>query len=93
MLGTYKAVIQGNQIEWVEDVPNLGNQAVPVFVTVLEEQPVISADSEAWTQSIERRQKMVEILEKLAGMNALAKIKPVAWQRETRQDRSLLHRD
>lgn len=52
MLRTYKAVIQGNQIEWVEEVPNLGNQAVPVLVTVLEEQPVISADSEAWRQSI-----------------------------------------
>lgn len=32
---------------------------------------------------------MVEILEKLAGMNALAEIEPVAWQLETRQDRSL----
>jgi hypothetical protein len=47
-------------------------------------------DPEAMPDYQVRGRKMVEVLEKLAAINALKSIvDPVAWEREQRQDRQL----
>ena len=85
MLQTFRAVLKGNSIEWLDEAPQLGNQAIAVHITVLEE----SADLDSAT----RGQKMAEVLEKLAANRAFSDVDPVAWQPEVRHDRSMLGRD
>jgi hypothetical protein len=85
MPNTYKAVLKGNHLEWLEDPPtNLdSDQPVTVKVSIMEE-------SRSLTQGVTQGQKMADALEKLAALNALPDITdPEAWQRETRQDRTL----
>ncbi|MBN3960965.1 hypothetical protein [Nostoc sp. NMS8] len=81
MLKTFRAWLKGSRLEWIDDVPTLGEQQIPVHVTLLENESVI--DKQA------RGQRMAEILEKLAVSQALTDVDPVIWQQETRQDRSL----
>jgi hypothetical protein len=81
MLKTFKAWLKGNHLEWIDDLPTLGEQQIPVHVTLLENESVI--DKQA------RGRRMAEILEKLAESRALTDLDPVIWQQETRQDRSL----
>ncbi|MEA5625435.1 hypothetical protein [Nostoc sp. UHCC 0251] len=81
MLKTFRAWLKGSRLEWIDDVPTLGEQQIPVHVTLLENESVI--DKQA------RGRRMAEILEKLAGSQALTDVDPVIWQQETRQDRSL----
>jgi len=53
-------------------------------------QRVISEDRDANLSHSLRRQKIVEILEKIAASNVFANVSdPVEWQRELRQDRPL----
>ncbi|HEV2349367.1 MAG TPA: hypothetical protein VG028_05905 [Terriglobia bacterium] len=83
MLNTYKAVLQGNRLEWVEEIPEhlAGDQPVAVSVTILEAHP-------------SQGQRMAEALEALARLNSLTHISdPAAWEREGRKDRSLIDRD
>jgi hypothetical protein len=79
MLRTFKARLRGSHLEWMDDAPEMGEQTLEVYVTVLDGQPI--AEPEA------RGQRMAEILGKLAATQALEDIDPVAWQQETRQDR------
>ncbi len=81
VLRTFRAWLKGSYLEWVDDVPELGEQRLQVHVTVLDEQPVLEA--------VTRGQKMAKILEKLATTHGINNIDPVGWQQETRQDRSL----
>ncbi|MBN4003864.1 hypothetical protein [Nostoc sp. LPT] len=81
MLKTFRAWLKGSRLEWIDDVPLLGEQQIPVHVTLLENESVI--DKQA------RGRRMAEILEKLAVSEALTDVDPVIWQQETRQDRSL----
>lgn len=81
MLKTFRAWLKGSSLEWIDDVPTLGEQQIPVHVTLLENESVI--DKQA------RGREMAEILEKLAVSQALTDIDPVIWQQEIRQDRSL----
>ncbi|GET36940.1 hypothetical protein [Microseira wollei] len=54
-------------------------------------QRVISQNQDANLSNSLRRQKIVEILEKIAATNVFANISdPVEWQRELRQDPKLL---
>ncbi|MFB2982403.1 hypothetical protein [Microseira sp. BLCC-F43] len=54
-------------------------------------QRVISQDRDANLSNSLRRQKIVEILEKIAASNVFANVSdPVEWQRELRQDPKLL---
>jgi hypothetical protein len=78
MLKTFKAWLKGNHLEWIDDLPTLGEQQIPVHVTLLENESVI--DKQA------RGRRMAEILEKLAQSRALTDVDPVIWQQETRQD-------
>lgn len=80
MLRTYKAILRGDRIEWVDAAPD-PTPATPVHITLLE------AADPATRQ--ERGQAMAAALAALADSGAFADISdPVAWQRESRSDRS-----
>jgi len=78
--------LKGNLLEWANEVPTQGDRPVRVYVTLQEERSTLSAEF--------RRQRIVEILEKIAVNNVFADISdPVEWQRDLRQDRPLPGRD
>lgn len=82
MLPTYKATLKGNHLEWIGEEPHR-KEAVPVHVTVLEEQTPHRAQGD----------QMAEALNQLAAAGGLTTISdPEAWQREQRQDRVLPER-
>ncbi|MEH2295257.1 hypothetical protein [Nostoc sp.] len=81
MLKTFRAWLKGSRLEWIDDVPTLGEQQIPVHVTLLENELVL--DKKA------RGRRMAEILEKIAVSQSMTDVDPVMWQQETRQDRSL----
>ncbi len=85
MLQTFRAVLKGNSIEWIDEAPQLGDQSIAVHITVLEE--TVGSDSAT------RGQRMAEVLEKLASNRAFSDVDPAVWQREVRQDRSIPGRD
>lgn len=80
MLRTYKAVLRGNRIEWI-DAPPAPTRPTPVHITLLEEsaEPIRP-----------RGQEMARVLEALAQGGGLSGIAdPMSWQREQRQERML----
>jgi hypothetical protein len=80
MLRTYKAVLRGNRVEWI-DTPPAPTRATPVHITLLEES--VEAPQA-------RGQEMARALEALAQGGGLSSIPdPVGWQREQRQERTL----
>ncbi|HAX86808.1 MAG TPA: hypothetical protein DCY91_11240 [Cyanobacteria bacterium UBA11370] len=81
MLRTFRAWLKGSRLEWIDEIPEFGNQLIQVHVTLLENEPDLGARV--------RGRKMAEILEKLSACQVLTDVEPVAWQREIRQDRSL----
>ena len=82
----FEAILKGNLLEWANEVPRQGDRPVRVYVTLQEERSTLSAEF--------RRQKIVEILEKIAANNVFADISdPVEWHRELRQDCPLPGRD
>ena len=82
----FEAILKGNLLEWANEVPKQGDEPVKVYVTLQEERSTLSAQL--------RRQRIVEILEKIATNNAFAEISdPVEWQRDLRQDHPLPGRD
>jgi hypothetical protein len=89
MPNTYKAILRGNHLEWNDDAPDhlAQEDAVVVYVTILDEPFVSSADTR-------QGQRMAAALEQLAAVNALADLTdPVAWEQEVRQDRPLPDRE
>lgn len=85
MLRTYRALLHGDRIEWIER-PTIPPHAVPVHVTLLEDEIVEAA--------VGRGPAMAAALEALAGAGGLATIAdPAGWQREQRQDRRLPGRE
>jgi len=82
---TYPGILLDNQIAWSgEEPPVPPGRAVRVVVTLLE-----AAES-----SSEQGQEMAAVLERLAALPANEDLSdPVAWQRETRQDRPLPGRE
>jgi hypothetical protein len=81
MLRTYKAVLRGDRIEWI-DAPPRGQRPVPVHVTLLED--------EAASPAAVRGQQMARALQALADAGGLTGIPdPRAWQREVRRERPL----
>ena len=82
----FEAILKGNLLEWANEVPRQGDRPVRVYVTLQEEPSTLSAEF--------RRQRIVEILEKIAANNVFAEISdPVEWQGDLRQDRLLPGRD
>jgi len=88
---TYKALLRGNQLEWVGDAPGpsvKSDRAVPVHVTILDEV------SESRPVTPRPGDQMAAALEQLAAIRALADLTdPAAWERQARQDRPLPDRD
>lgn len=86
MLQTFEAVLKGNILEWANEAPKESHRPVKVYVTLIEEDSSLSAEI--------RRQKIVELLQKIAGTKAFATVSdPAEWQRDLRQDRPLASRD
>ncbi|HTL89427.1 MAG TPA: hypothetical protein VL134_08490 [Leptolyngbya sp.] len=85
MLQTFKAVLKGNLIEWLDEAPQLGDQSISVHITVLETvlEESVSLDSAT------RGQRMAEVLEKLAANRSFSDIDPLDWQREVRHERPM----
>jgi len=84
MLTTYRAIINGNQITWV-DKPPRQIKGVEVHITLLRKATA--------TSKAERGRVMASALTRLAKANPLTSIAdPVVWQREIRQDRDLPNR-
>ncbi len=82
----FEAILKGNLLEWANEVPTQGDRPVRVYVTLQEERSTLSGEF--------RRQRIVEILEKIAANNVFADISdPVEWQQDLRQDRPLPGRD
>lgn len=84
MSKTFKAWLKGSRLEWIGDVPELGEQRFQVHVTFLDDKPVLEPKT--------RGRRMAEILESLAATQAMSEVDPVLWQQETRRDRSLPER-
>ena len=83
MLPTYRAILKGTQVIWLDAPPQLPEDA-EVHITVLHPEANPPTD---------RGTAMAAALEKLADNNAFAGVDPVAWQREVRQDRPLPGRE
>ncbi len=85
MLRTYKAILHGDHVEWLDQRPGQ-TQPVPVHITPLEDailEPVH-----------ERGRLMAEALAALASRGTFAAITdPAAWQREVRHERTLPARE
>ncbi|MGF1495098.1 MAG: hypothetical protein ACFBSC_22175 [Microcoleaceae cyanobacterium] len=77
-LQTYRAILEGSQITWLDTPPNLPMKA-EVQVTFMQ----------STSDRVTRGQAMSIALEKLAQLNSDETIDPLAWQREVRQDRDL----
>jgi len=85
MLRTYKAILHGDHVEWLDKRPEQ-TQPVPVHITPLEDTPLEPAG--------ERGQVMAEALAALGSRGTFAAITdPVAWQRELRHERTLPARE
>ncbi|MYA23537.1 MAG: hypothetical protein F4Z30_12485 [Gemmatimonadetes bacterium] len=83
---SYRALLHGDRLEWIEEVPESQTDApLPVHVTVLEQE--LPAETDA------RGLAMAAILEELAKHRAFSAIDdPVKWQRALRRDRVLPER-
>jgi hypothetical protein len=83
---TYRAILKGNRLEWIETEPENLEAEQPVQVTILD--PPVEVDAST------RGQRMAQALKRLAATNALIHIQdPSEWQREIRKDRPLPGRE
>jgi hypothetical protein len=87
MVHTYKALLRGNCLEWLEEAPKAQtDHPLSVQVTILEEGTAAEEAS--------RGQVMADLLEQLAARGTLSDMAdPMKWQRELRQDRPLPGRE
>jgi hypothetical protein len=83
---TYRAVIDGNHVEWIDTPPQ------PQGPTQVE---IALVKSESDSERRARGRRMAQALQRVAEAGgALSTIKdPVAWQREIRKDRLLPGRE
>ena len=87
MLRSYKAILRGKQLEWVDEKPATSKKTLNVKVTVLDDLTSLDLKTNG--------QKMAKILDKIAHHKHLETVikDPVAWQRRTRKDRNLPERE
>lgn len=71
--------MNGNELQWLDEAPELGDRSIEVSVTI----------KEITLEYSDRRKKMAEVLEKLAAGNPFAGVDPLEWQRDIRRERSL----
>lgn len=83
MARTYRAVLRGDRVEWIDPPPN-NQSAIPVHIILMQNAPNGPGT---------RGGAMADALEDLARMGGLPSITdPIAWQRDVREDRSLPER-
>lgn len=82
MAHTYKAVLHGDRVEWI-DQPPPGLQAIHVHITLLD------------AASRDRGKLMADALTDLAALGGLPSVipDPAKWQRELRKDTPIPHRE
>jgi hypothetical protein len=84
MLRTYRAVLHGDRVEWIDPPPQTSGPT-PVHITVLD-------DAEA--RDVASGRALAAIFEEIARAGGLTSVAdPSAWQRETRADRPMPGRD
>ncbi len=84
MRNSYRAILKGNQLEWITIAPPDPFRERTVEVTIVHDS----------SESLSDGKRMAEALEKLAASNAFSEISdPSEWQREIRKDRPLPGRD
>jgi hypothetical protein len=84
---TYRAVIRGNTVKWIDTPPN-PDVETEVSITLLKPRPESEESRRA------RRQLAVDALAELAAAGGIKSIPdPAAWEREIRQDRPLPGRE
>jgi hypothetical protein len=89
MLRTYRALLRGHMLQWLQDRPKdvPSDQAVPVHVTILD-------DSVLPEMKEEQGRRMAAALEAIACTPTTSwPADPRAWQHEIREDRPLPGRD
>lgn len=88
MLQTYRAILRGDQVEWVDEVPEQVKRehSLSVHVTIL---TALSPVAEAQMPG----EQMAAALEALASTDEIGDLDPLAWQKEMRQERHLPGRD
>ena len=85
MLRTYKAILHGDRVEWIEKPPER-TYPVQVHITLLDDVTLKASHG--------RGQDMVDALTALSNSGAFSAITdPVSWQRGVRHERPLLERD
>jgi hypothetical protein len=87
MVRTYRALLRGNRLEWLEEAPEAQtDQPLSVQITILEQR--------TGAEEVSRGQAMAALLEQLAARGTLSDMAdPMNWQRELRQDRPLPGRE
>ena len=91
MIQTYRALLQGNRLEWLEEIPKsmADKTSFPVQVTIdTQDRDETKAEDER-----ERQKRVLLLLELLSQTGAFSDIQDAsAWQREIRLDRPLPNR-
>ncbi|RKZ53505.1 MAG: hypothetical protein DRR16_06285 [Candidatus Parabeggiatoa sp. nov. 3] len=82
MLQSYKAVLKGQQLEWIDDRKvSANNQPFLVYVTLLKEEPIPQQLKLPGQPAIDRLEEIVDL------NGAVSKIVPLKWQQEMPQER------
>lgn len=83
----YQAVLNGNQVEWIDEAPD---STGPARVEIIMKPEPLESDEARRA----RRKIAVEALAELAAAGGIASIPdPAAWEREIRKDRPLPGRE
>jgi hypothetical protein len=84
MSQTYRAILKGSQVTWLDAAPELSaSTEVQVILVAAPDRSSVN----------ERGARMAQALQGLADRNTFGTIDPLQWQQEVRQDRSLPGRD
>jgi hypothetical protein len=82
MSQTYRAILNGSQVTWLDVAPELSESTEVEVVLVT-----------ARSRVDERGARMAQALQGLADRNTFGAIDPLQWQQEVRHDRPLPGRD
>lgn len=96
MIQTYRALLQGNRLEWLEEIPVLmaSETSIPVQVTIDTQDKTKDKTKDKMASEKDRQKKVLLILEQIAQTGAFNEIQDAsAWQRQMRIDRALPNRE
>jgi hypothetical protein len=82
MSQTYRAILNGSQVTWLDAAPEL-SESTEVEVVLVAARSSVN----------ERGARMAQALQGLADRNTFGAIDPLLWQQEVRHDRPLPGRD